>query len=202
MDPVILLVAGAVTSGVAGVQQARVTRAQGKVQQQVAEYNAKQVQRQGEARMDAAKIQSERISRQEKMVEAANIARAGKSGISLAESKSTVEVLADAAYQFHLDRNFTLQQGMADYLQANQQASLLRAEGAFQKRVMRQQGTLQIIGAIGGGAATAGMAGMKSTVPGSTSASTPQYSLSQYGQAFQSGPVLPTPMSATQFFGR
>ena len=133
-DPVtILAISSAVVGGVSTIQQGRIAKAQGEADKKIAEYNAEQADRAAKAKLESAKIQSDRISRQEKFVQAANRAKAAKSGISLSESPSTIEALADTAFQFHLDRNFTLNQGMQDYISTQAQASLLRAEGAFAK---------------------------------------------------------------------
>jgi len=133
-DPVtMMLVGGSIMQGLSSIQQGRLAEAQGAAQEKIDRYNAKQLERQGKARLEAAKIESSRISRNQKIIDAANRARAAKSGMSLSESPSTIEFLADQAFQFHLDRNFVLNQGMQDYIGAQNQASLLRAEGAFAK---------------------------------------------------------------------
>lgn len=129
-------------------QGAQVAKAQAKSDERIAEYNAQLAERQARANLEASRIESGRISRQQKIVEAANRARAAKSGISLSESPSAVDVIADTAYQFHLDRNYVLNQGMRDYINQTSQASLLRAEGAFAK----EQGKAQAFGSYLSGA--------------------------------------------------
>lgn len=129
-------------------QGAQVAKAQGKSDERIAEYNAQLAERHAKARLEASKIESSRLSRQQRIFEASNRARAAKSGISLSESPSAIEVLADTAYQFHLDRNLILNQGMQDYIQGQNQASLLRAEGAF----AREQGQAQAFGSYLSGA--------------------------------------------------
>jgi hypothetical protein len=181
-----LLLVGGIVAGVAGglssIQQGIVAKAQGNAQDKMAKYNAKLAERQGKARLDAAKMQSERMSRQQRITEATNAALGAKSGISLSESKSSIEVLADTAFQFHMDRNLILNQGMQDYIQAQNQASLLRAEGAFAKKMGKQAYTSgMVLGAVqlGGAAFMAGSAfggagagaGTASSAGGSTTAS-------------------------------
>ena len=124
---------GAGLTAASVIQQGRIASAQGKAQDKIADFNAKQAKREAQARLDAAHIEADRIARKGRFVMAANRAVAAKSGISIAESPSTIEVLADTAFQFHLDRNLTLMQGMKDYVSLNAQSSLLRAEGAYAK---------------------------------------------------------------------
>jgi hypothetical protein len=164
----LLLLTGAGIGAASTIQQGRIAEAQGKTTQRVNEYNAKQLDRQAKAKMDAAKINAERISKKENITQATNLARAAKSGISLGESKSTVEVLADTAFQFHLDRNFTLMQGLSDQLSLENQASLLRAEGAFAKDMGKQAKRLSYVQAGGELAfafGTVGMANKKPEIP-------------------------------------
>ena len=161
----LLLLTGAGIGAASTIQQGRVAEAQGKTTQRVNEYNAKQLDRQAKAKMDAAKINADRISKKENITQATNLARAAKSGISLGESKSTVEVLADTAFQFHLDRNFTLMQGLSDQLSLENQASLLRAEGAFAKDMGKQAKRLSYVQAGGELAFAFGAVGMASKTP-------------------------------------
>jgi hypothetical protein len=157
-DPVtIALVAGGALSGASMIQQGRIQKAQGETQEKIAEYNADQARKQGEARLEASKIEATRVSRKERIVSAMNIARSAKSGISLSESPSTIEAMADVAYQFHLDRNLITQGGMQDFLSAEGQSSLLRAEGAFAKEQGRMAQTASFVGAAGQGLMTFGM---------------------------------------------
>jgi hypothetical protein len=145
----ILAVAAAVAQGVSTIMQGQAAAAQGKAQKKVNEYNAKLAERQGQARLQAAKLESDRLARKGAIVQAANRAIASKSGISISDSVSTVDILADTAYQFHLDRNFLLNQGMQDYISSANQASLLRAEGAYAKAQGKQIQTMSTIAGIG-----------------------------------------------------
>ena len=133
-DPVIWTwIGSAVAGGAATIMQGQAAAAQGRAQEKINEYNAQQVKRQGEARLAAAKIEADRLGRKGAIINAANRAMASKSGISISESPSTLDVLADTAFQFHLDQNYLLNQGMQDYISAINQGSLLRAEGAYAK---------------------------------------------------------------------
>ncbi|HOK67190.1 MAG TPA: hypothetical protein PLV55_10290 [Anaerohalosphaeraceae bacterium] len=128
-----LVLAGlAILEGVSVVLQGQAAKRQGKAEHKAAVFNAKQQEALARQKLEQAKFEAERQARQQRMYRAANIARAAKSGVSLSGS-SYVDILADMAYQFHLDRNLLLGQGMADYTSLMNQASLLRAEGAFAK---------------------------------------------------------------------
>lgn len=147
--------ASAAVSGASMIQQGRIAQAQGKAQQKINEYNARQAEMEGKSRMQAARLEADRFSRKASFINAANRAKAAKAGISISDSPTTLDVLADTAYQLHLDTNIISQSGMNDYIRAQNQQSLLRAEGAFAK----EQGDIaQKWGYIAGGTqlATAG----------------------------------------------
>jgi hypothetical protein len=140
--------------------QAKTAKAQGKAQDKIAKYNAAQAERQARIAKEQAKTKAQQFARQSRIVQAANIAKASKSGISIAESPSTLDVLADTAYQFGLDRNAILTQGLIDYQNYQSQASLLRAEGAFAKAEGNKAFTWGMVnagGTLAGGLARAGM---------------------------------------------
>jgi len=155
-----LLIAATVAGTTGAVMQAQPAKAQGKAQEKIAKYNAAQAERQARIAKEQAKTKAQQFARQSRIVQAANIAKASKSGISIAESPSTLDVLADTAYQFGLDRNAILTQGLIDYQNYQSQASLLRAEGAFAKAQGNQAFTWGMIdagGTLAGGLAKAGM---------------------------------------------
>jgi hypothetical protein len=120
--------------GAATIQQGRMAEAQGSAQKKIAEYNAKQAQLAAKSRLESSKLEASRFARKGAFMQAANRAAAAKSGISIKESPTTIDVLADTAYQLHLDTNILSQSGMVDYVNMQSQASLLRAEGAFAKK--------------------------------------------------------------------
>ena len=94
-DPVTLLIASTVLTTTGAVMQATTARAQGKAQDKIAKYNAAQAERQARIAKEQAKTKAQQFARQSRIVQAANIAKASKSGISIAESPSTLDVLAD-----------------------------------------------------------------------------------------------------------
>lgn len=167
-DPFTLAILAATATAASAYQGAQVAKAQGKADKKIAEYNAQLAERQGKARLEAAQIESSRLSRQQSIFEASNRARSAKSGISLSESPSAIEVLADTAYQFHLDRNLLLNQGMQDYIQGVNQASLLRAEGAFAKEQGKAQALGGYLSAAGGAISMFGMSSSISKPPSGT----------------------------------
>jgi hypothetical protein len=130
------------------IQQGRIAQAQGKAQEKINEYNARQAEMEGKSRLQSARLEADRFARKASFVNAANRAKAAKSGISISDSPTTLDVLADTAYQLHLDTNIISQGGMNDYIRMQNQQSLLRAEGAFAK----EQGNIaQKWGYISGG---------------------------------------------------
>ncbi|MHC5062295.1 MAG: hypothetical protein ACYTFK_14660 [Planctomycetota bacterium] len=167
-----LILAGGGLAAASTIQQGRIAEAQGEAQDEIKRYQAEQVRRQGEARLSAAKIEATRVSRKERIVSAMNIARSAKSGISLSESPSTIEAMADVAYQFHLDRNLITQGGMQDFLSAEGQSSLLRAEGAFAKEQGKAAKRLSYLTAASQMMMAGGAAGAAST-PAPQSTGTP-----------------------------
>lgn len=160
VDPVTLSIASTALTTTSVVMQATTDRAQGKARDKIAKYNAAQAERQARIAKEQAKTKAQQFARQSRIVQAANIAKASKSGISIAESPSTLDVLADTAYQFGLDRNAILTQGLIDYQNYQSQGSLLRAEGAFAKAEGNKAftgGMVNAGGTLAGGLAKAGM---------------------------------------------
>ena len=162
-DPVTwTLIGSAVAGGAATIMKGQAAAAQGRAQEKINEYNAQQAKRQGEARLAAAKIEADRLGRKGAIINAANRAMASKSGISISESPSTLDVLADTAFQFHLDQNYLLNQGMQDYISTINQGSLLRAEGAYAKAQGEQARTMSYI--AGGAQIGAGLYPYRNTL--------------------------------------
>lgn len=145
----IALIGAAIAGGVSTVMQGQAAAAQGRAQKKMNEYNALQAEREAKARLAASKLEAAKVARKGAFVNAANRAIASKSGISISDSPSTIDVIADTAYQFYLDTNMTLNQGMQDYASMMNQGSLLRAEGAYAKAAgQSQQRTANIMGGI------------------------------------------------------
>jgi hypothetical protein len=124
----LLLVAGGALKAYGYIKEDQIVEAQGKFAKQVgarnlqvaranqrnieaaAKADQEAYERQAKAEMDAAEIEEKRVARKEKLVKAAQRAVVGKSGIGLAGA--TLNVLADTAFQFSLDRNLILRRGL------------------------------------------------------------------------------------------
>ncbi|KKN75854.1 hypothetical protein LCGC14_0375620 [marine sediment metagenome] len=119
---------GALFTAFGQIKEGQIAEAQGKFAKQIgernlaaaranqralndaAEANAAALNRQAKAEEDAAAVEEQRVSRKGKIVQAAQRALVGKSGIGLAGA--TLSLLTDTAFQFFLDRNLTLRRGL------------------------------------------------------------------------------------------
>jgi hypothetical protein len=165
--------AGATTLIAGGtIQQGRLAKAQGSAQNKIAQYNAQQLERQSQARMEAASMEESRVARQARLYQGAQRASIAKSGLSLTEG-SPLDLQADTAYQFALDRAFTLRSGLIDSQSLQAQGVIQRVEGKWAKgfgKSSAQNSYMQAAGTIlgaaymaGKGASGAGSAGGSST---------------------------------------
>ncbi len=155
-DPVTaaILIGGAATAA-STIQQGRIAEARGEAENEIAAFNAKQLDRQAKARIKASEIQEERVSREEKAFRGQQRAKFGKSLISISDG-TPIDVLADTAFQFHLERNRTLRQGLVEAEQLRTQGGLLRIQGGLAKEFGKAQKKQSILKAFGQVATTAG----------------------------------------------
>jgi hypothetical protein len=127
------------------IKQGQTAAAQGDFAKKIAALNQKSLERQAKAEREAARIAEGRVSRKGKFIEARLLAGQAKSGIGLAGA--TVDALADAAFQFSVDRNLTLRAGQIRARQLIRQGQLGLAQGRFAASVGRQQRTAAFMGA-------------------------------------------------------
>jgi len=126
-----LVTSAAALSAASAIKQGQIAEAQGRFQEKIAERNAAALRRQAKARQEASFIEEQRLSKRQKLIQSAQRAAIGKSGVSIAGS--TLSVLADTAYQFALDRNLILRQGLFDAQSFSEAAQLELARGKWAK---------------------------------------------------------------------
>ena len=163
-----LLVVGGGLMAASQIQQGRLAKAQGSAQNKIAQYNAEQLERQAQARMEAAHLQDDRVARQARLFKGAQRASIGKSGLSLSEG-SPLDLQADTAYQFALDRAFTLRSGLLDSKSLKAQGTIQGVEGKWAKSYGAASARNSYMQAAGTILGTAYMAG-KGMTPGTGTA--------------------------------
>lgn len=131
--------AGAVAAGmvlniVGQIREGKNAIAQARTQRALMNWNAVQSEKAGNAALEAAKFEEQRLSRQENMAIGSMVASGGKSGIA-STSPSRVETLADQVEQYSMDRSLTLRQGLTEKLNQYQQAIVYRWQG---KQILKQ----------------------------------------------------------------
>lgn len=142
----LLAVGGAVLSAEGQLDQGRVAKLEADTSAAISEVNAKQLEREADSRKDAAKIEIERISKQEKIETGQRIAKFGKSGVSLGTG-TPIDVLADMAESFAIDKAFTARQGLIDSQRLGRAASIQRLQGKFSKTAGKAAQRSAILGA-------------------------------------------------------
>lgn len=150
-----LLIAGTIAAVGSTIQQGRIAEARGEAENEIAQFNAKQLDRQAKARIKASQIQEERLSREEKAFRGQQRAKFAKSGITISEG-TPLDVLADTAFQFHIERNLTLRQGLVEASQLRTQGGLLRIQGGLATEFGKAKKSQSILKAFGQAATTVG----------------------------------------------
>lgn len=159
-DPAtIAIIAGGGLQAASTIQQGRIAEAQGEFEEEIALRNQKALERQAKAEQEAAGVEAGRISRKQKFIQATQIATAAKSGGGLAGA--SVNVLADTAFQFSLERNLALRTGLIRSQELIERGGIIAAQGRFAKSVGKSAKRASILGAAGIGARTAGLATLK-----------------------------------------
>lgn len=131
------------------IQEGRLAKAQGDTANKLAQYNARMLEREGESREEAAKLEEERVARQQHLVIGRQLAQMGKSGIGI--TGSSLDSLADTVYQFALDRALTLRSGIYQSQNLRSQAVIQRSRGKYAKKAGRFQFGQSILSAAGAG---------------------------------------------------
>lgn len=172
------------------IREGQLAAAQSKAQNDIAKYNAQQLEREAKSRMEAAHIEADRVSRQARLFKGAQRAAFGKSGLSLSEG-SPLEVQADTAYQFAMDRALTLRAGVVDSTRLKNQAAITRVEGKWAQTYGKQQRTTAYMKAgatILGGGYTSYRAGSGGTGWGNLNSGTSYTNYSGYSGGYSAFP--------------
>jgi len=130
------LIAGTVLSAGSAIQEGQVADAQGRASNDIAKLNAANKEREAASVMDATILGDSRQVRRSDMALGSQIAQAGANNTA-----SDVDVLADTAFQFAMDRNLMLRQGLIQSQELLGQAGLLRAQGEFASKVGKSKKT-------------------------------------------------------------
>jgi len=144
--PLLLTAGGAALSAEGQLEQGRIAALESTTSAAIAEHNAQQLEREGRSRREAAEIEVERISKQEKITSGQQIARFGKSGVALGEG-TPIGVLADIAESFAIDKALTARKGLIDEKRLGAAADVQRLQGSFAKTRAKAQKQSAILGA-------------------------------------------------------
>jgi hypothetical protein len=167
----ILLIAGGAALAAGAIEQGQAAKREGKASKKLAEFNARQLEREAKSTQEAAGFEAERIAKAEKISLGALIARGGKSGVTL--EGSPIAVLADTAATFAIDRALTLRAGLLGQKTLGTQAGIQRRQGQIAKakgKAIKRASLLQAGGTL---ATTFGAAGLSAGGPGISSSPAP-----------------------------
>ena len=129
------------------IQEGRIAEAQGKFAKQIAVRNQQALERQGKAEQTAAQVEERRVARKQKIVQAQQRARLGKTGGQIAGA--TLAFLADTAFQFSLERNFALRRGLVRGRELRERGRIELAKGRFARTLGKQLKKLSFLKAGG-----------------------------------------------------
>jgi phage I-like protein len=144
-----LLIAGGALAVSGQIKQGQIAESQGRLQEKISQRNQQALERQATAEKEASKLEERRIARRARLVQARLEVGQAKTGISPAGA--TIDALADAAFQFSLDRNLTLRSGLIRARELQSKGRLLAAEGKFAKKIGKQQKRAMFMQAFGTG---------------------------------------------------
>ncbi len=148
-----LAVTAAAIAASASIAAGQAAAQEAAAQKKMAEYNARLMEAEGKARMEAAQQEEKKISKEQELYLGYQKAAFAKQGFSIEEG-SSVDVMADTYGEFATDRLLTLRNGLLEQLQLNSSAGLERVRGkvAMQKgRNIRRASYLSAGGSIAGG---------------------------------------------------
>ena len=154
-DPVTaLLIVGGGMQVAGQVSQANAAKAQGKMANRIAEYNASQMERDAEARMSAAYEQDRRLSRRARLMKGEQAARSAAAGLTIAEG-SPLEALADLAFETSIDRALSLRGGFTEATSLRNRGQMERVQGKWAQTYGRHQARAGYMQAAGSALTTA-----------------------------------------------
>jgi len=169
----------------ATLKEGQIAEAQGKFAKQIAVRNQQALERQAKAEREAAGLEERRAARKEKIIKAAQRAVIGKSGIELAGA--TLSLLADTAFQFSLERNLILRQGLIRSRELIYQGQMELAKGRWAYTLGRQAKQLSYVKA---GASILGAAGSSPQFGALTSGVSPSGALTATGRTSSGGYIF------------
>lgn len=190
------LIAGGGLQAFAAIKEGQIADVQGRFAKKIAVRNQKALERQAKAERGAASVEEARISRRQKIVQARQRARIGKQATGLAGA--TLSALADAAFQFSMERNLALRRGFIRARELKERGRIIHAQGLWARTLGMQAKRLSFIKAsasILGAAGTAGLlsqpgAGITGAPP--AMGTTPAFTTGQRYATFSGGAtVLP-----------
>jgi len=120
--------AGMILNTYSTIRAGKNAMAQAKTQRRIYDWNAANLEREGRARVSAAKLEEQRVSRQGQVVQGRVRANIAKSGVSSQEG-SPIDVLVENAERIYMDRALTLREGLLEKSELDNQAALLRHQG-------------------------------------------------------------------------
>lgn len=152
-EPVtIALMIGGALSTAGAISEAQAAKAEGKAQNQIAEFNARQLEAQSKSRMEAARVDEGMAARKARILQGRAIAQKGAGG-SL--EGSPLEVLSDLVYETQVERGLTLRAGVMDATTMRNQASIQRWQGRWAKAYGKAQAKAGYMKAAGSAMGTA-----------------------------------------------
>jgi len=182
----LLIAAGTGLQAYGQITEGRMAYAEGKLKQGIHEYNMLALSREADSRREAAAMEEERIRREQDLAMGEKIAAAGAGGIVGTEG-SSLDVLADTAYQFAMDRSLTLKRGLYESERLKGQAGIERVKGkwAYQYgKSLRTSAYLKAAGTILSGSFLASQA-----MPAGGGASDAATGAGKYGGTMGGGPT-------------
>jgi len=140
-DPVTMIavtaLAGTGVQAFGMYQQGQAAKAQGKAEQDIANYNAQVAEQQAEEERRAAAFQAQKHEREGEALQARQKALYAKGGVSL--QGSPLSVLADSAYELEMDRLMILRDGRIKEGQMRSRAATSRMQGSAAAQRGRNQ---------------------------------------------------------------
>ena len=138
---------GAIFTAIGQLQEGKIAERQGKFAKTVAIRNKMALDRQAKAEESASKIKEGRISRQQKLHMGMMRAAGAKTGGQLAGA--SMNVLADAAGQFSIDRNLALRTGLLRGQELRERGQIELAKGRWARTLGKKAKQMSYVKATG-----------------------------------------------------
>lgn len=137
-DPATIAIVGSSLMAYGYVREGQIARAEGKVQRDLAEYNAAQKERQAASTMAAARLEDERLVRKQKMFKGRKTVQIGKSGFAL-DDVSGIETMANDVYDMAFDRSMAFRGALIQGINLRQGATIDRIRGKWLEKYGKYQ---------------------------------------------------------------